>query len=576
MKINQWNIQEDAKYQVCYASWKITFFTKTMSSRQALWEFIKELLIIGEKYEVAQITETGSEDEEPCFNINEGESFIEFADRTLQENPRVIWQPCQNPHIATKLSYYDEFGNVIENYVSSLPSIIDDDKRFHLSKSNAIEFDYNCGHKYDDCTVDEKYGLLNFEFLEDGEKYSASVVEIKLNTDIWFAMVEDKNTKYSNNLVMMNELERQDYNDLSLQSERTRNYLSLCYRKAHGETNIWEFKKDESGKWLDEEGEEWHDNSELALRHTPRLNKFIEYAKQLTAKYGGTWTSQSNRYSCQWNEDGIILDREKFLPKPQPIEISSTVFSCNYQNKWKASSRFNYARWRAVFPSKQMIDKTEFWAFLEGVVILATKYEVLQFLEVGEKEPANKYYFNVNSGESFIDFASRILEQENILIFDSPRKGLSKLCFYNKDNEIISQKVLSPERIQARVNGTRSHYNTSAIQFYTSLGFATRRNYDTFIENGVKYAPSSLLLFTKTNIWFPKVLALKDPDDPNYELAWYDNSALALCHTPRFNKFVQGVKQLTIQYGGVWIAEKDDRDCDKDYLDQWNEDGIFI
>jgi hypothetical protein len=253
------------------------------------------------------------------------------------------------------------------------------------------------------------------------------------------------------------------------------------------------------------------------------------------------------------------------------------------ENKWNVDGlRSNYARWRATFSSKAMVNKVGFWGFLEGLLMLGTKYEIIQFLEIEKEIDGRKYYFNVKSGESFIDFADRLLQQEGVLLFGEPRKCLSKLCFYDQKGEIVSKKVLNPGRILARTRDYGLHYpSTDAVTFFESLGFVTRRNYDFFIEDGVKYAPSNLLIYTQTNIWFPKVLSIEDHSkrwDQGYiyKEEWYDNSELALCHTPRFNKFIQGIKQLTIQYGGVWTAEYDDNDCDQNYRNQWDDNGIVL
>jgi hypothetical protein len=56
----------------------------------------------------------------------------------------------------------------------------------------------------------------------------------------------------------------------------------------------------------------FHDNRELALRHTPRLNQFLASVKDLTLEFGGTWKvdypSIDEQYNQQFNENGINLD----------------------------------------------------------------------------------------------------------------------------------------------------------------------------------------------------------------------------------------------------------------------------
>jgi hypothetical protein len=67
---------------------------------------------------------------------------------------------------------------------------------------------------------------------------------------------------------------------------------------------------------------QWYDNSELALRHTPRLNRFLRRVKELTLEYGGRWELSDDQkndiyYWPMLSEDGIILDEDILSKLPK-------------------------------------------------------------------------------------------------------------------------------------------------------------------------------------------------------------------------------------------------------------------
>jgi hypothetical protein len=56
---------------------------------------------------------------------------------------------------------------------------------------------------------------------------------------------------------------------------------------------------------------QWFDNSALAARHTPRLNRFLAEVREAAAALGGAWShdASSNRYYTDTVDDsGIRLD----------------------------------------------------------------------------------------------------------------------------------------------------------------------------------------------------------------------------------------------------------------------------
>ena len=73
-------------------------------------------------------------------------------------------------------------------------------------------------------------------------------------------------------------------------------------------------------------------------------------------------------------------------------------------------------------------------------------------------------------------------------------------------------------------------------------------------SNGKARKPLIFNISLRTDIWFPTVLGLSNnqQDYSQSQPKWYDNHDLATCHTPRLNKFLNKVNQLTLNTGGEW------------------------
>ncbi len=81
-----------------------------------------------------------------------------------------------------------------------------------------------------------------------------------------------------------------------------------------------------------------------------------------------------------------------------------------------------------------------------------------------------------------------------------------------------------------------------------------------------------------TDIWFPQVVGLREEldDEADESPDWYDNSALASRHTPRFNAFLQAVRAATIEAQGEWHFDLNLGGLADQYLDMCNADGIML
>jgi hypothetical protein len=304
MKKNQWQVHESIDDGERYASWKIYFPTTAMLDHRKMWEFEREVLALGEENQIIQITETSrlSEFEKQYyFNLDRGESFTDFIGRVLEEEDKLIGRSdYAHVQVSTNLCYYGATGELLEKEVA-YPAIALEENRpdliadhdYYLAKEDAIQITTFTGIKkiehntYDEEEYEEEicatetdeerkeYEDRHFKeycFIEDEIAYVKSRMRIFTNTDIWFPKVVGGYDEYLKN----------------------RGWFSI----------------NDQGERINEKEGEWYDNSEIALRNTPKFNNFIRQVKKLVLEHGGTWECcdfVDPTYCSQWDENGIIL-----------------------------------------------------------------------------------------------------------------------------------------------------------------------------------------------------------------------------------------------------------------------------
>jgi hypothetical protein len=88
--------------------------------------------------------------------------------------------------------------------------------------------------------------------------------------------------------------------------------------------------------------------------------------------------------------------------------------------------------------------------------------------------------------------------------------------------------------------------------------------------------PTFFFITLNTDIWFPQVYGFLDsPMRERKTHHWHDNLELAQHHTPRFNRFLQGVRKLVLDYGGTWevLTEQPETSFYKHMI---TEEGILL
>jgi hypothetical protein len=290
-------------------------------------------------------------------------------------------------------------------------------------------------------------------------------------------------------------------------------------------------------------------------------------------------------------------------PDKMPSITVPDTFSPIKRNRWVASEDVAYATWQAKFPKGQMTDPWELWPFLKGVLQAGEEEGVFRITEVGAGEPPD---YSGTSGQSYTEFAEQILIQEGRLTFfkDIERcNAPAWLCYYDLEGNLVEAEVpsrrefgglggllrqLRPD-VDQDLKGSWLYQDHNPLGLYGQGGIAWKREdfpewTDEEFEETDKFQHAYLNIETHTDIWFPWVSGHLENEDRGWrtdiingkvivykEGELYDNRELAHCHTLRLNRFIQRVKQLTLDYGGKWSI--DTRDDSKKY---WNEDGIVL
>jgi hypothetical protein len=196
-------------------------------------------------------------------------------------------------------------------------------------------------------------------------------------------------------------------------------------------------------------------------------------------------------------------------------------------------------------------------------------------------------------GPSYGQYLEQVLNETDRLIFfrqlsSSPGYlpeyriiAPARLSYYDLDGELIDKEVddvgellqrlrpmpfESSEEEQYSYNYSKKSYMAegSAIFFYGNL-----RSKDWLPD-------SSTYLFINlyTDIWFPKVGGYLEDDSPYESRVFRDNRELALRHTPRLNRFLASVRDLTLEFDGIWKV--DHPTYEEQYNEQFDENGIHL
>jgi hypothetical protein len=275
-------------------------------------------------------------------------------------------------------------------------------------------------------------------------------------------------------------------------------------------------------------------------------------------------------------------------------------------NSWVMENKYEIVTWYAGFPKGKMTDPWEVLPFVQKVLEVAEQEEVYRVKrapwrsgDLGLK--LDLEYRAYPGGPSYGEYIEQVLTGTDKLIFfeqlsASPNLlpeyrviAPARLSYYDIDGTLIDKEVedvgellrrvrppevdlpddwqeLSEEDIASEIEYVNRNYKaTGSAIFFRGLLVPK----DSFPDYGTYL---SIRLYT--DIWFPKVGGYLIDDSPYESRIFKDNRELALRHTPRLNRFLASVRELTSELGGTWSV--DPSNPEGEYTQQLSECGINL
>ena len=206
------------------------------------------------------------------------------------------------------------------------------------------------------------------------------------------------------------------------------------------------------------------------------------------------------------------------------------------KNEWQSYKHEEVDRWDATFKDPKMHNLSLIIAFLTGVLEAGERERVLMI-----EEQEGEFAYHKSMGISYAQHMNNVFEQYGkILPVHDSLYPVSHLCYYDVDGNLTEGDVSDMGDLLDEVMPYEELKN---YQCYVNCPLDVYCDY---------YPPSAqsdldeevfhLTIYTKTDIWHPKLF---NPIDD-------DNLELAMCHTPRLNRFLAEFKRLTLEFGGEW------------------------
>jgi hypothetical protein len=245
------------------------------------------------------------------------------------------------------------------------------------------------------------------------------------------------------------------------------------------------------------------------------------------------------------------------------------------KNHWVCRRNDSFAEWQVTFPKEHMTSDWEVFQFMSQVYEAGEAEAVYHVLRV-EGDPV----FQAAINSSFIQYLEKALRSSGKYIGfkcssstarrdieDSGFLVTARLSYYAENGEIIESEVGDVGKLLMRLRPDMLDDERDCMSAFFPISMYGQKG--GLYKDGTPYQ-TCLGIYTRTNVWFPKVRGF--PGEP---WQWYDNSELALRHTPRLNRFLRRVKELTLEYGGRWELSDDQKDSIS-YWPMLSEDGIAL
>lgn len=241
------------------------------------------------------------------------------------------------------------------------------------------------------------------------------------------------------------------------------------------------------------------------------------------------------------------------------------------KNYWISSKKDVYGQWCASFDDQNIgVDRA--LPFLTSVLEAGERERVFRV-----KQTIQPFPYSELMNHSYGQHLKYLLEEEEEIMFfqhlsraypvSALRGGRSlaptltpaSLCYYDVDGNINESEVTDMGELLEQLHGSEIDVFEDRGEIYPNPPIEISGE----IPNSPRHEVDAFYLFItlKTDIWLPRVngnleRSIQKRKGKPYSYGGYDNLELAMCHTPRFNRFLAEVKQLTLDLGGRFWSER--------------------
>jgi len=259
------------------------------------------------------------------------------------------------------------------------------------------------------------------------------------------------------------------------------------------------------------------------------------------------------------------------------------------KNYW-ATYREPVAYWGGRLPPPGKLGVERVFELARHILDTAEREQVMRLIVVPDSPAASK------DGSTWLEIIRARFEREGRLkLFPGhgpPREWLggrlsrlARLAYY-QDDRIVEEDVedvgnLEKSMVTARGSDPERIKYTEPIV----LNGGAHNEPDQPLSPGrppTREISISLSLYT--DIWFPRVIGFRVGDDAGRDPearhparardGLMDNSALAVRHTPRLNRFIETLRDAILELGGTW--ELDRSGAQDEYLPVLHNGGILL
>ena len=235
-------------------------------------------------------------------------------------------------------------------------------------------------------------------------------------------------------------------------------------------------------------------------------------------------------------------------------------------NYWISSKKDVYGQWLINFPDAKTLDPQQALAFFTAILEVGERERVFRV-----KQTIQPFPYSELMNHSYAQHLKYLLEEEEKMMFfqhlsnSDPVSALrggktlaptltpATLCYYDIDGNITEGEVTDMGELLEQLRGAEIDINKDYYKIYPNPPIEISGELPDIHCHEVDLFYMYITL--NTDIWLPKVYgdlerSIQTRKGGSYLYDEYDNLELAMCHTPRFNRFLAEVKQLTLEYGG--------------------------